>query len=76
MVREWPGDITIVNSRPRNPKCQGLVEQGNHMVNKMLGARFHEHDGKECPEWSEWLPLIYRELPCHPIYVSKFAIDI
>ena len=35
MVNEWPGEVTIVNGRPRNPKCQGLVEQGNHMVEKL-----------------------------------------
>ncbi len=29
LVRDWPGEVTIVNGRPRNPKCQGLVEQGN-----------------------------------------------
>ncbi len=25
VVKEWPGEVTIVNGRPRNPKCQGLV---------------------------------------------------
>ena len=47
-----------MNGRPRNPKCQGLVEQGNHVVEKMLGARLHELEGEERPEWSEWLPFI------------------
>ena len=28
LVKEWPGEVTIVNGRPRNPKCQGLIEQG------------------------------------------------
>ena len=32
VVKEWPGEVVIVNGRPRNPKCQGLVEQGNFMV--------------------------------------------
>ena len=58
IVKEWPGQITIVNGRPRNPKCQGLVEQGNHMVEKLLGVRLHEHQGDDQPAWSEWLPLI------------------
>ena len=44
MVREWPGEVIIVSGRPRNPKCQGLVEQGNHMVEKCLGVRLHEYD--------------------------------
>ena len=29
LCKEWPGEVTIVNGRPRIPKCQGLVEQGN-----------------------------------------------
>ena len=29
VVREWPGEAIIVSGRPRNPKCQGLIEQGN-----------------------------------------------
>ena len=28
LAKEWPGQVTIVNGRPRNPKCQGLIEQG------------------------------------------------
>ena len=39
LVRDWPGDLTIVNGRPRDPKCQGLVEQGNSVVEKLIGAR-------------------------------------
>ena len=31
VVKNWPGHVTIVNGRPRNPKCQGLIEQGNHI---------------------------------------------
>ena len=25
LVKEWPGETTIVNGRPRNPKCQGVI---------------------------------------------------
>ena len=58
IVKEWPGQITIVNGRPRNPKCQGLVEWGNHMVEKLLVARLHEYKGDDQPTWTEWLPFI------------------
>ena len=58
VVREWPGEVIIINGRPRNPKCQGLVEQGNHMVEKLLGVRLHEYDGGDYPPWSEWLSVI------------------
>ena len=61
VVKEWPGEVTIVNGRPRNPKCQGLIEQGNGMVEKLLGIRLleaKESDDPDYPTWSEWLPLI------------------
>ena len=55
---EWPGEVTIVNGRPRNPKCQGLIEQGNGMVEKLLGVCLYEADESDYPPWSEWLPRI------------------
>jgi len=61
VVQSWPGKVTIVNGRPRNPKCQGLVEQGNHSVEKLLSARFHDSKD-DYPPWSEWLPLVQCEL--------------
>ena len=44
VAKEWPGDVVIVNGRPRNPKCQGLVEQGNHnllVCRSMKGQTSH-----------------------------------
>ena len=58
IVKEWPLQITIVNGRPRNPKCQGLAEQGNHIIEKLLGARLHEYKEDDQPTWTEWLPFI------------------
>ena len=46
------------NGRPRNPKCQGLVEQGNFMVEKLLGSRLNEYEGNDYPPWTEWLIFI------------------
>ena len=40
-------------------QCQGLVEQGNGMVKKLLGVQLHEAtDGSDYLPWLEWLPLI------------------
>ena len=57
LVKDWPGEVVIINGRPRNPKCQGLIEQGNHMVEKQIGVRLHENKEVDSP-WTEWLPLI------------------
>ena len=61
VCKEWPGGGTIVNGRPRNPKCLGLVEQSNVTVEKMLGVRLLESNS-DVPPWSEWLPIVQCEL--------------
>ena len=58
IVKEWPGEVVIVNGRPRNPKCEGLVEQGIGMVEKLLGVRVHKYEGDDQPVWTEWLPFV------------------
>ena len=61
VVKEWPGEVTIVNGRPRNPKCQGLVEQGNATVEKMITVRVHDDD----TDYPEWLPVIQCKYLCN-----------
>ena len=58
IIKEWPGEVMVVNGRPRNPKCQGLIEQGNNMVEKLLGCCLYIHKGDSQPVRSEWLPFI------------------
>ena len=58
IVKEWPGEVMVVKGRPRKPKCQGLIEQGNGMVEKLLGFRLYAHERDSQPVWSEWLPFI------------------
>ncbi len=58
VVKQCPGEVTIVNGRPSNPKCQGLVEQGNSTVEKLLGVRLHECEDINYTPWSEWLPYV------------------
>ena len=40
VVADWPGEVTIINGRPRHPQSQGLVERGNGKVKEMLACRF------------------------------------
>ena len=74
VARSWPGQVTIVNGRPRNPRCQGLVEQGNGTVEKMIGARLYEHENDDYPPWSEWLPQIQCEFTSILISITHFDI--
>ena len=61
VVKKWPGEVTIINERPRNPKCQGMVEQGNSTVEKLL------EKNNDYPTWSEWLPLIQCKYHYHQL---------
>ena len=57
LVENWPGEVTIVNGRPRHPQSQGAVEKGNAKVEEMLASRFHNCDEDDnC--WTTWLPMI------------------
>ena len=73
IVKDWPGELTIVNGRPRNSKCQGLIEQGNNMVEKLQGVRLLKAKESEYPPWSEWLQFVQCMLIRH-VSVSSIII--
>ena len=53
LVKNWPGDITIVNSRPRHPQSQRLVERGNAKVEEIIACHFRETKGNQSR--TDWL---------------------
>ena len=67
LVVTWPGQTTIVNGSPRHSQSQGLVEQGNFTIRKMISARKIDA-GKNI--WTSWLPEIQCLILC-----SLFFID-
>ena len=54
-LRIWPGEVVIVNGRPRHSQSQGLVEKGNHLVEMQLQSMTAEHDNPNSVPWAEWL---------------------
>lgn len=42
VVRSWPGETVIVTGRARHPQSQGMVEQANGTLKRLLGARITE----------------------------------
>ena len=56
VINSWPGEVTIINGRPRHSQSQGLVEKGNHLVEVQLQAMKAEWKGQGNPPWSDWLP--------------------
>lgn len=57
-LRAWPGEVVIVNGRPRHSQSQGLVEKGNHLVEMQLQSMIAEYDDPDNVPWSEWLPRV------------------
>ena len=55
LVNRWDGDCTLIYGRPRHPQTQGLVEQANGTVEKMIAAAMEQHKTKE---WTKLLPSI------------------
>ena len=55
LVEDWPGEITIINGRPRHLQSQGLIEKGNSTVEAMLACKFYSETQAI---WTSWLPEI------------------
>ena len=49
----WPGVCNIVNGGVRHSQSQGVVEQENHTIEKMISAKSLESNSNN---WSKWLP--------------------
>ena len=63
LVKNWPGEITIVDGRPCYPQSQGLVERGDAKVEEMIACHFHESKGTK--SWMDWL----HEIQCKYNYL-------
>ena len=55
LIKRWDGDCTLVYGRPRHPQSQGLVEQANGTVEKMVASAMEQYKTRE---WSKLLPMI------------------
>jgi transposase InsO family protein len=42
LLNRWPGNVTIIHSRPRHPQSQGAVESGHKPVQKLLNVKTKE----------------------------------
>nr|XP_047141505.1 uncharacterized protein LOC124816377 [Hydra vulgaris] len=52
LLLTWPGKTQIVNGSPRHSQSQGLVEQGNFTIERLISSR--EYDSGQS-SWLEWL---------------------
>jgi ribosomal protein L21E len=68
-LTEWDGECKIVYGRPRHPQSQGLVEQANGTVERMLTAAMEQHKTKE---WADLLPLVMYNLNTSKSSSTKF----
>ncbi|KAL5489386.1 hypothetical protein EMCRGX_G018475 [Ephydatia muelleri] len=58
VVRSWPGEVVIINGRPRHLQSQGLVEKGNHLVEMQIQSMKNEWKESGDVPWSDWLAHI------------------
>lgn len=65
-LRLWPGEVVIINGRPRHSQSQGLVEKGNHLVEMQIQSMKAELCGtnKDDFPWADWLPRIQCRITC------------
>ena len=54
----WPGQVVVINGRPRHSQSEGLVEKGNHCVEMQIQAMKQEWRGTGNAPWTDWLPPI------------------
>ncbi len=55
LIKKWDGDCKLVYGRPRHPQSQGLVEQSNGTIERMIASAMEQEKTKE---WSKLLPRI------------------
>ena len=54
-IKTWDGECQVIYGRPRHPQSQGLVEQSNGTVERMLAAGMEQN---KTEKWSSLLPII------------------
>jgi hypothetical protein len=59
LIKKWEGDCKMIHGRPRHPQSQGLVEQANGTMERMIAS--YESQFKD-NDWEEFLPLIMYNL--------------
>ena len=70
VVATWPGETLIITGRPRHPQSQGMVEQGNATLKRLIGARM--------TDWRAAQPGVYifLEIPCHGIMTVSLLLQM
>jgi transposase InsO family protein len=59
LIGQLQGRCTIRNGRARHPQSQGLIEQANGTLKKMLASmKLEEQDPIKQPDWPSRLPMV------------------
>ena len=54
MLESWDGNCKLIHGRPRHPQSQGLIEQSNGTMEKMIAAMMAQF------KTSDWEALLSR----------------
>ncbi|CAF0823577.1 unnamed protein product [Brachionus calyciflorus] len=55
LIESWDGNCKIIHGRPRHPQSQGLVEQGNGTLERMIASMMTQFNTNN---WVKLLPII------------------
>ncbi|CAF0914883.1 unnamed protein product [Brachionus calyciflorus] len=69
LINSWDGDCKVVHGRPRYPQSQGLVEQSNGTLERMMSAMMTQFN---TDNWVKLLPKIMYNLNTQESSSTKF----
>ena len=83
VVATWPGETLIITGRPRHPQSQGMVEQGNATLKRLIGARMTDWRAAQPGVYISWgygihfilmctsaMSVLYACTLCHMVYTK------
>lgn len=51
VVQSWPGETVIITGRARHPQSQGMIEQANGTLKRLLGSRMSDWQSQQRSKW-------------------------
>jgi len=73
LVELWPS-IKLVNGRPRHPQSQGLVERGNSILEKKIGAWMEENNSRNWTLCLNYAIFVMNTTVCRAINKTPYEV--
>ena len=73
LVELWP-DLKLVNGRPRHSQSQGLVERGNSILEKKIGAWMEQNHSRNWTVYLNYIIFIMNNTICRATSKTLYEI--